>query len=85
MSWWVGIAVHGLHLLVVDEELPAVVTGEVDVLGVDADDDLVDLDVFGVVVDLDADHDRGFIADPPVHCVPLLAAYPFWRRLCGSA
>jgi hypothetical protein len=35
----------------------AVVAGEVDVLGVDADDDFVGLGVFGVV-DFYADHDR---------------------------
>jgi hypothetical protein len=33
----------------------------------------------GLVVDLDADHDRGFVADPPVHCVS-----PSRGRACGS-
>jgi hypothetical protein len=58
------VVIEGFAAFVVDEEVAAVVAGEEDVLLGGDQDDVGDLGLFGVVVDVDAHHDRGFIADP---------------------
>ena len=58
------VVVEGFAAFVLDEEVAAVVAGEEDVLLGGDEDDVGDLGLFGVVVDVDAHHDGGFVADP---------------------
>jgi hypothetical protein len=61
------VVLDPVHGLVVDEELASVVTSQGDVFVLGGQDDVDDLAVAAAFIELNAHHDRSFVADPSAH------------------